>query len=214
MSRYLVLILISLSLLALSSEDSQAMRYEGTVLRAGAGFMFSDAQYSFNGADRIDGDTQIGATAGVQTLWRMSRKSPWMIVLGLDWVQRGYSGVRQLPDVDPLPVKVDVLAEFISVPVLGRVHFVEDKLSAYAIFGASLEFRIRHDDDELLNEGKDFALGGNVGIGFEYELGRRTALVLEGKYHLDFTDSWDGGDLYTVNSHRYQAAVVTGGVRF
>jgi hypothetical protein len=203
MSRYLVLILFSLSLLAFSSEDSQAMRYEGPVLRAGAGFMFTDAQYSFNGADRIDGDTQIGATAGVQTLWRTSRKSPWMIVLGLDWA-----------DVDPVPVKVDVLADFISVPVLGRVHFVEDKLSVYAIFGASLEFRMRHDDDELLNEGKDFALGGNVGIGFEYELGRRTALVLEGKYHLDFTDSWNGGDLYTVNSHRYQAAVVTGGVRF
>jgi len=198
----------------LVAAPAHALRYEGAVVKGGAGFMFSDAQYSFNGADRIDGGTQVGATAGVSTLWRTSRKSVWMLVMGLDWIQRGYNGTRELPGYDPAPVEVDVLAEFISVPVFGRVHFMEDKLTMYAIFGPSLEFRLSHDDDPLLNEGKDFALGANVGIGFEYELGRTTALQLEGRYYLDLTDSWNGGDLYTITQQRYQSFMVTGGVRF
>ena len=81
-------LLFALVLCVLIAAPAHAMRYEGTVLKAGAGFMFSDAQYSFNGADRIDGDTQIGATAGISTLWRTQRNSPWMLILGVDWIQR------------------------------------------------------------------------------------------------------------------------------
>ena len=150
MSRLLLTALLCVLIVA----PAHAMKYEGAVIKAGAGFMFSDAQYSFDGADRLEGDTQIGATAGVSTLWRMSRKSPWMLVIGLDWIQRGYSGTRDIPGLDPVPTKVDVLADFISVPVFGRVHFLEEDLTIYALFGPSLEFRISHDDDPLLDEGE------------------------------------------------------------
>ena len=208
-------VLIALLLCVLIAAPAHALRYEGTVIRAGAGFMFSDAQYSFDGADRLEGDTQVGATAGVGTLWRVSRKSPWMLVLGLDWVQRGYSGTRELPGFDPGPVEVDVLADYLSVPVFGRVHFLEDKLTVYALFGPSLEFRLSHDDDALLDEAKDFALGVNVGLGFEYEVARNRALQLQLRYYLDLTDSWNGeDDLYTITQQRYQALMVTGGFRF
>lgn len=207
-------LLLALALCVLIAAPAHALRYEGTVIRAGAGFMFSDAQYSFDGADRLEGDTQIGATAGVGTLWRVSRKSPWMLVLGLDWVQRGYSGTRELPGFDTEPVEVDVLADYLSVPVFGRVHFVEDELTVYALFGPSLEFRLSHDEDPLLDEAKEFALGVNVGLGFEYEVAREKALQLQLRYYLDLTDTWDGGDLYTITQQRYQGLMVTGGFRF
>ena len=120
--------------LALEPTPAYAMRYEGVVLRAGGGFMFSGFQYRFDGAELLDGDTQVGVVAGVSTLWRWSRRSVWMLVLEADYVQKGYSGTRTLPGVDPGPVNIDVLADFISIPVLGRVHFVEDKLSVFAVF--------------------------------------------------------------------------------
>ena len=207
-------LLIALVLCVLIVAPAHAMRYEGAVIKAGAGFMFSDAQYSFNGADRIEGDTQIGATAGVATLWRTSRESPLMIVFGLDWIQRGYKGTRLLPDYDLVPVEVDVLADYVSVPVFGRVHFLEEDLTVYALFGPSLEFRLQHDDDALLDELKDFNLGISAGLGFEYEVARKKALQLELRYYLDLLDGWDGGDLYTVTQQRHQALMVTGGFRF
>jgi hypothetical protein len=210
----LVLSGLLIALILSASGPAEAMRYQGTVLRAGAGFMFSGAQYSFDGAELVDGDTQIGAIAGVSTLWRWSRKSIWMLVLEADYVQKGYSGKRFLPDVDSGVQNVDALADFISVPVLGRVHFVEEDLTVYALFGPSLEFRIAHDEDPLLDEGKDFALAMNVGLGFEHALARTSALQLEFRYGLDLTDSWNGGDLYTVQSHRHQSLMVTGGLRF
>lgn len=200
--------------LALDPAPAHAMRYEGVAIRAGGGFMFSGFQYRFDGAELLDGDTQIGVVAGVSTLWKWSRKSVWMLVLEADYVQKGYSGKRELPGVDPGPVKVDVLADFLSIPILGRVHFVEDKLTVFAVFGPSLEFRISHDEDALLDEGKDFALAVNVGIGFELEAGDRAALQLEFRYGSDITDSWGAKDLYTVQSHRYQSFMVTGGLRF
>jgi hypothetical protein len=206
--------LLVLAGLAAGPDSARAMRYEGIVAKAGAGFMFSGGDYRFDGAELLDGDTQIGAAAGVSTLWRWSRRSVWMLVLGVDYLQKGYSGTRELPGVDTEPTDIDALGEFLSIPVLGRVHFVEDKLTMYAVFGPSLEFRLSHDDDALLDEGKDFALAANVGIGFEYSLGEQLALQLEGKYMMDLTDSWDGGDLYTVESHRNQAFLVTGGLRF
>lgn len=191
---------------------ARAMRYEGSVVKAGADFLFSG--YRFNGAELINEETQIGAVVGASTLWRWSRHSIWMLVLEADYVQKGYAGRRMLPDVDPVPTKVDVLSDWISVPVLGRVHFVEEDLTAYAVFGPSLEFRLSHDEDPLLDAGTDFALAANVGIGFEYSLGDRAALQVEGRYFTDLTDSWDGEDLYTVQNHRSQAFVLTGGLRF
>lgn len=202
------------ALILAAATPADAMRYQGTVVRAGAGFMFSGAQYSFDGAELLDGDTQVGAVAGVSTLWRWSRKSIWMLVLEADYVQKGYSGTRELPGVDAGPVKVDELADFVSVPVLGRVHFVEEDLTVYALFGPSLEFRISNPADALLDESRDFALAVNVGLGFEYGLSRTSALQLEFRYGLDLTDSWEGEDLYTVQSQRYQSLMVTGGLRF
>lgn len=193
-------------------QSAAALRYEGTVVKAGGVFNFSG--YRFTSAERIDGTTQVGVSGGVSTLWRLSRRSVWVFVFGADYVQKGYSGARLLPGVDDEITDVDVFSDWISVPVLGRIHFVEDKLTAYAIFGPSLEFRISHDDDALLDEGKDFALAATVGIGMEYELGRTTALQLEGRYFTDLTDSWDGGDLYTVQGHRHHGVLVTGGLRF
>jgi hypothetical protein len=210
MSRLLLIV----ALCVLIAAPAHAMRYEGTVIKAGAGFMFSDAQYSFNGADRLDGGTQIGATAGVSTLWRTSRNTPWMLVFGLDWIQRGYTGTRLLPDFDVLPTEVDVLADYVSVPMHGRVHFLEEDLTIYALFGPSLEFRVRADEDALLDELKDFNIGLSAGLGFEYEVGRKKALQLELRYYLDLLDGWNGGDLYTVNQQRHQALMVTGGFRF
>lgn len=210
MSRLLLTILLCVLIVA----PAHAMRYEGAVIKAGAGFMFSDAQYSFDGADRLEGDTQVGATAGISTLWRTSRKSPWMLVFGLDWIQRGYSGTRELPGFDPGPVEVDVLADYLSVPAFGRVHFLEEDLTVYALFGPSFEFRLSHDDDALLDEAKDFGVGVNAGLGFEYEVARKRAIQLELRYYLDLLDLWDGGDLYTVTAQRYQSLMVTGGFRF
>lgn len=212
MPRITLAVLVCALALAVAA-PAHAMRYQGTVLRAGGGFMFSGAQFSFDGAELLDGDTQVGAIAGVSTLWRWSRRSIWMLVLEADYVQKGYSGTRELA-VDGGPVDVDVLADYLSVPVLGRVHFVEEDLTVYALFGPSFEFRLSHPDDALLDEDRDFALDMNVGLGFEYGLSRRSALQLEFRYGLDLTDSWDGGDLYTVQSHRYQALMVTGGLRF
>jgi hypothetical protein len=217
MSRFIMtLVLCSLSFvgLALNPAPAHAMRYKGVVLKAGGGFMFSGAQYSFTGAELLNGDTQIGAVAGVSTLWKWSRKSVWMLVLEADYVQKGYSGSRQLPDVDTALTDIDVLSEYISVPILGRVHFIEDQLSVFAVFGPSMEFRISHDDDALLDEGKDFALAANVGVGFEYEVGDQVALQLDFRYATDITDSWNGGDLYTVQNLRYQSFMITGGLRF
>ena len=142
-------LLFAVLLCSLLAAPAHALRYEGVVIKGGAGFMFSDAQYSFDGEDRLEGDTQVGLTAGLSTLWRTSRKSPWMLVFGLDWIQRGYNGTRQLPVVDPEPVEVDVLANYLSVPAFGRVHFLEEDLTVYALFGPSLEFRLSHDDDAL-----------------------------------------------------------------
>jgi hypothetical protein len=210
MSRALLTIVLCLLITA----PTHAMRYEGAVVKAGAGFMFSDAQYSFDGADRLEGDTQIGATAGISTIWRTSRNSPWMLVLGLDWTQRGYSGTRVLPDFDTELVEVDVLADYISVPVHGRVHFLEEDLTVYALFGPSLEFRIQNDEDALLDELKNFGLGISAGLGFEYELARKKAVQIELRYYLDLLDGWDGDDLYTVTQQRHQALMVTGGFRF
>ena len=137
-----------------------------------------------------------------------------MLVLGLDWIQRGYKGTRFLPDADLVPTEVDVLADYVSVPLLGRVHFLEEDLTVYALFGPSLEFRVRADEDALLDELKDFNIGLSAGLGFEYEVGRRKALQLELRYYLDLLDGWNGGDLYTVTQQRHQALMVTGGFRF
>ncbi|RKZ12023.1 hypothetical protein DRQ53_06985 [bacterium] len=212
MSRVALFALCILIILAGMVQPASAMKYEASVLKAGASFLFSG--YRFEGAELIDGDTQIGSIAGVSTLWRWSRRSVWMLVLEADYVQKGYAGKRKLPGVDPIVRNVDVLSDWISVPILGRVHFVEDKLTAYAVFGPSLEFQISHDEDPLLEEGKEFTVAANVGIGFEYELGRHFALQLEGRYFTDITNSWDGGDQYTVQSQRNQAFLVTGGLRF
>ena len=105
-------------------------------------------------------------------------------------------------------------ADYLSVPMFGRVHFYEEDLTVFALFGPSLEFRLAHDADPLLDEGKDFAIGINVGFGFEYELAREKALQLQLRYYLDLTDSWDGGELYTVTQQRYQALMATFGFRF
>ena len=199
---------------SLDAAPAHAMRYEGVVLKAGGGFMFSGFQYRFDGAELLDGDTQIGAVVGISTLWKWSRKSVWTLLLEADYVQKGYSGSRQLPGVDSAPVDIDVLADFLSIPILGRVHFLEDKLSVYAVFGPSFEFRLSHEEDALLDEGKDFALAVNVGIGLEREMGDRAALQLEFRYGADLTDSWGAKDLYTVQSQRYQSFMVTGGLRF
>jgi len=209
-----VLCSLVLAGVSLDAAPAHAMRYEGVVLKAGGGFMFSGFQYRFDGAELLDGDTQIGAVVGISTLWKWSRKSVWTLLLEADYVQKGYSGTRQLPDVDPAPVDIDVLADFLSIPILGRVHFLEDKLSVYAVFGPSFEFRLSHEEDELLDEGKDFALAVNVGIGLEREMGDRAALQLEFRYGADLTDSWGAKDLYTVQSQRYQSFMVTGGLRF
>ena len=217
MSRHiLTAVLCSLVLagLTLDPAPAHAMRYEGVVLKAGGGVMFTGFQYRFDGAELLDGDTQIGAVAGVSTLWKWSRKSVWVLLLEADYVQKGYSGTRMLPGVDPVPVNVDVLADYLSIPVLGRVHFVEDKLSVYAVFGPSFEFRLSHEEDALLDEGTDFSLAVNVGMGFELEVGDRAALQLEFRYGADITDSWGAKDLYTVQSLRYQSFMVTGGLRF
>ena len=117
--------------------------------------------------------------------------------------------------IDDEPIDVQVGADYLSIPVLGRVLFVDEELSVYALFGPSLELLLSNDEDPLLDELTDWSIAGNVAIGLEYAIADPARLLFELRFNTDLTDNFDGDDdLLGINEARYQMLQVTGGIRY
>ena len=207
----ILLCLLAFTLLLGQAQEARALDLKGVAVKAGGSVFFNDFQFDVE--DRVDLDAQWGVVGGVSSIWRWSRRSPWMIVLETLYVAKGYQGTHTL-ETDGEGIDVDVRANYVSVPILGRVNFSEDDLTTYAIFGPTLEFLLDRDDDVLLDGFPGWSIGGGVGIGFELEVSDRAQAVLEFRFNTDFTDNWEGPDEIGLSSARYRGGIVMGGVRF
>lgn len=203
---------ILLLVLALGSPTAHALEFKSFGVKAGGAFM--STEFTFEGTDQLDDDSQFNPVVGVSTMWQLSRRSAFRFVLEALYVQKGYEGTRTLEGIDAEPVDVDVSANYLAVPILGRVLFAEDDLSIYAVFGPSLEFLLGADDDVLLDEFSSWSLAGNVGIGLEYEIGQAQA-QFELRFNTDLIDNFEGDeDVFRIDETRYQMLQMTAGVRF
>ena len=204
---------LTILVLVLAAPSARAIEFESFGVKAGGAI--TSTQFTFEGTDELDNDTRMALVAGVSTMWQLQRRSAFRIVVEGLYVRKGYEGERSLVDIDPEPVDVNVAASYFSLPVVGRVLFVEEDLSVYAVFGPSLEFLLDNDDDVLLDEFSSWSLALNVGIGLEYELGDRAQAQFELRFNRDVTDNFEGDDeLFRIDEVVHQALQITGGLRF
>ena len=206
------IVALVLALLTISAPTASAVGFHVAGVSEGTKFLFNNFQ--FVGESRLDTETYVGTVFGVSTEWSLRRRSPWHLLLGVDYVQKGYKGKRQLL-TDPEEIEVSRKADYISIPLLGRVLFSnDDDLIIYAVFGPGLEFLLDNDEDDLLDDFKSWSISGNVGMGFEMPFRDRLRVQIEARFSTDFTDNWDGPDAVGLDSARYQMVVLTGGLRF
>ena len=204
---------ILLLVLVCSATTAHALELEGAGVKAGGAYLTGNV--SFEGRDAIDDDTRIGLVAGAFTEWQLQPDSAFRVILEALYVRKGYEGTRSIDAIDDEPVDVKAGADYLSVPLLGRVLFVDEELSVYAVFGPSLEFLLSNDDDPLLDEFTSWSLAGNVGIGLEYPIADPARLLFELRFNTDLTDNFDGDDeQLRINEARYQMLQVTGGIRY
>jgi len=202
-----------LLILFCSAGTAHAIELEGVGVKAGGAFLTGN--FSFEGRDAIDDDTRIGLVAGAFTEWKLQRDSAFRVVVEGLYVRKGYEGTRSIEAIDDEPIDVQVGADYLSIPVLGRVLFVDEELSVYALFGPSLELLLSNDEDPLLDELTDWSIAGNVAIGLEYAIADPARLLFELRFNTDLTDNFDGDDdLLGINEARYQMLQVTGGIRY
>lgn len=204
-------VLLLMTLLCVAS-PAAALDFEGAGVKGGLAFLLTN--FEFEGEDRLDNDTATGPLLGAFVELEWSRRSAFHLVLEATWVRKGYEGVRELAS-DPGPVDVDVSANYLSLPILGRVLFNDDEdFLVYAHVGPSLEILLDHDDDALLDDFEKWTLAGNVGIGVEFLLTDPLRALLDFRFNTDFTDSYGGGDVEQVSDVRQQSVSVAAGLRF
>ena len=198
-------------LLAVSASPARALQFHGAGVKTGTLLSFTDFQ--FEGEKRLDSDARYGLALGCFVELELKRRSAFHWVFEANYVRKGYEGRRNLLD-DPEPVTVSVNANYLSLPVIGRVLFRDDDdLAVYAVFGPSLELLLSHDEDALLDGFSGWSIAGNVGIGFEFLLVDPLELQLDFRFTTDFTDSYDG-PVSSVSSVRQQGVLGTVGLRF
>lgn len=198
-------------LLVVTSTPAWALGVEGGGVKAGAVMALTNVQ--FEGEDRLENDARYGLAFGAFVELELKRRSAFHWVVEANFVQKGYKGERNLLG-DAERIDVDVSADYLSIPILGRVLFSDDDdLTVYAVFGPSLELLLSHDDDALLDGFSSWTLSGNVGIGFEVLVADPLALQLDFRFITDITDPYDG-PLEEVSSARQQGILGTVGVRF
>lgn len=207
-----IVFVVSTLVLFLAAAPAQAIELQSIGVKAGGAIL--GTEFTFEGTDGLDDETRIGLTAGVTTMWQLQRRSAFRFLVEGLYVRKGYEGMRSIEGIDDPPVDVSVGADYFAVPVLGRVLFVDDDLSVYAVFGPSLEFLLGHDDDLLLDEFKPWSLALNVGLGLEYELGDAARAQFEARFNRDVTDNFDGGESFRIDEVFHQMLQLTAGVRF
>jgi len=205
--------LVVLVLSTLLASPTHAVELEGFGVKAGGAFQFHE--FTFEGTDGLDDESRTGLVAGVSTIWQLQRRSAFRFVVEALYVQKGYQGTREIQGtINEEPTDVDVGADYLSVPVLGRVLFAEDDLSVYAVFGPSFEFLLSNDEDLLLDEFSSWSMALNVGLGAEYELGR-TKAQFELRFSRDVLNNFDGDeDIYRLDDVFHQMLFATAGLRF
>lgn len=198
-------------LLVATSSPAWALELRGGGFKAGGVMALTNIQ--FEGEDRLENDARYGVAFGGFLEFELKRRSPFHWVIEANYLQKGYKGTRNLLS-DPEPIDVDVSANYLSIPVLGRVLFSDDDdLRVYAVFGPSLELLLSNDDDALLDGFSGWTLSANVGIGVEVRVADPVALQFDFRFITDITDPYDG-PLDEVSSARQQGVLGTVGVRF
>lgn len=213
MRSFVVLGLVLVSTLASFPATAHAVGLRGLGVKGGAAWLSTNL--SFEGRDGLDEDSRLGALYGVTSEWEFRRRSAFRIVVEALYLRKGYEGTRSLDGIDAEPVDVSVNADYLSVPVLGRVLFLDDDVRVYAVFGPSLEFLLSNDDDVLLDGFESTSIAGNVGIGAEWMLSDPVRLQIEARFNTDLTNVFDGaiGDA-EITEARYQMVQITAGLRY
>jgi hypothetical protein len=141
---------------------------------------------------------RVGFNAGVYAEWL---NMPYFSIvtqveyaqrgMGMDFVVTGPSGPQ------PLETKtVYSRVDYLSVPALMKVRFQFSMITPYVLAGPRLDILLGYQSDEgvfnaLYDQFTTLALGGSVAVGVQIESLLPVPLLIEARYNVDFTNSYE-----------------------
>ncbi len=95
--------------------------------------------------------------------------------------------------------------DYLSIPLLGKAMLPAGSMSPYLLAGPRVDFFLGYGEDQtefpvLFDRFKKTVLGGTFGAGIQFDGLLSIPIVLEARYNLDFTDSFEGEVVKVHNS--------------
>lgn len=97
----------------------------------------------------------------------------------------------QMPEGDGTFRTVDTRFDYLLINPMLRIRHETGRIVPYALLGFRMDYQLSYQSDLNLqpieNDFRKTLWGGNLGAGLEYKT-KQFGLLLEGQYHIDFTD--------------------------
>ena len=212
MSRRLISALLLIVIAAPISSQAQLIDRVGL----SGGFVSAHAT---DNMDRFDLNRRSGWTAVAFIEKRVF--SALSVRSEVGYVQRGFVDTREEIDDDGTLlaiIEAETQLDYLTVPLLAKLTYDASPASMYALAGPRLDILLNRDaedfeftssppvESEIVDFYDSVAFGGTVGIGIETDL-LPTRLFVEGRYDIDFTDSFPSDVPRTVRNNALSVVI-------
>ena len=171
---------------------------------------------TFTGTELVNTSDIWTFTGGASLEWQPKRKSSFILLTEVFYIEKNSEVSINDPALISESPEATVETSYLSVPIMGKLRTAGQDAGLYFLLGLSFDFMLDHNDVAYADSLKSFALGVQVGLGFDIPASDYFGFLLEVRYSQDISNSWDGsGDNeFGLSEVKNRGLLFLGGLRF